>query len=568
MAETLFNPELFPKLTPQDVFLYTTNPIEGKLERVMSGDERGRLRGLRQVAHEAEQKSEQAKRQTGRYVPALQKAARETRLSYLNFVVKMQKRYPAVRPASSRREFDLTARDGQANLPFVLANMDTVTGARAAEMSARAGGWGVWPQSKPPAKTKTFHQFIKSRDPRYLSPVIFNRGTSVKDARAFFKKRIMLDTAVVVDEQQRMIGILKKDLLAEVSDEDTEIGQVLDRQSKVNRIKIRDIVSLREGKEPEEALELMRESRLGLFPVVDGKRRVKGAITRESAKMYSRFPPNVDAKGRLKTAVAVSVFRKNVYKRVEELVEMGVDAIILDSPHLDQGMEYVEIIRKVREIIDRSSRPIFLVAGNVIDPEAAKNAIAAGAHAVKVGIGPGHVCTTRDETGVGEPQWSAVYECVQAVEKLGGYIWADGGVRLPGDAAKLLAAGASQVMIGTIAAGNYDSPGPVVDDGKEQYVEHYGMGSDRAFNLRDDVEWDDIDDARDIGRPSEGLRKAKVMVHPDTDTLFKLFRRFAYGTMAAGTFSGAKNMEELAEWSRFGVQTPRGYEEGKGKAVV
>ncbi|MBI5793812.1 IMP dehydrogenase [Candidatus Uhrbacteria bacterium] len=560
MPELLFNAEHFPKLTPQDVFLFTTNPIEAKLEECASSQEREKLSHLRSTSYEAEGQSLQWFQGNGQWNEKLQELARDARTKYRKWIRTLEGRYPNVKPPSSRKSVDLHSIDGSANLPFVLSNMDKVTGVRSGRSATRAGGWAAWPQSKPPMKTEHYIKDTKKLDARYLEPVHLTPASTIGEARRYFAKRGM-DTAVISDANGKLLTLMKRELVPDAADEDAEIASFL-------RGKNGRVVTLRYGKEPGDAIDLMKREHRHFLPIVDGQKKTRGVITRESAEMYYRFPPNVDQEGRLKTLVAVSAFRKNVYKRVKELIAWGVDGIVLDSPHLDQGTDYEDIIRNVRKMIDESGRKILLVAGNVIDPDAAKNAIAAGAHCVKVGIGPGAVCTTRDETGVGEPQWSAVYDCAKAARSLGGFVWADGGVRLPGDAAKLLAAGASQVMIGTIAAGTYDSPGPILQHGNERYVEHYGMGSDLAFGLREDVDEDDVEEMLYIGRPSEGLRSAKVMVYPDMDTIFKQFRRFAYGAKSMGTFLGAWTLEQAIRFARFGVQTTSGYQEGKGKPVV
>ena len=245
------------------------------------------------------------------------------------------------------------------------------------------------------------------------------------------------------------------------------------------------------------------------------------------------------------------------FKRAEELIEVGVDVIVVDTAHGHQKkmIETLEAIKKL-------NLGVPLVAGNVVTAEGVRDLVAAGADIIKVGVGPGAMCTTRMQTGVGRPQFSAVLECATEAKKLGKSVWADGGVRHPRDVALALAAGASQVMIGSWFAGTYESPGDLKSDPSGRiYKESFGMASKRAVNARTSTE-----DAFDRARKAlfeEGISSSKMYLDPARPGVEDLIDEIIAGLRSSCTYAGAKTLTDFAERAVIGVQSASGYAEGR-----
>src|SRR5690606_8458050 len=223
----------------------------------------------------------------------------------------------------------------------------------------------------------------------------------------------------------------------------------------------------------------MTESRAEFAAVVDDENTVLGSLTPKSLLRSSIYTPNLDDQGRLKIAVAIGVNGAAV-ERATSLVEAGADVLVVDTAHGHQ----VKMLDTLSAIAD-AELGVPIVAGNVVTAEGGRDLVSAGADIVKVGVGPGAMCTTRMMTAVGRPQFSAVLECAEAARELGAHVWADGGVRYPRDVALALAAGASQVMVGSWFAGTHESPGDLLIDGEgRKYKESFGMASARAVANR------------------------------------------------------------------------------------
>jgi IMP dehydrogenase len=268
------------------------------------------------------------------------------------------------------------------------------------------------------------------------------------------------------------------------------------------------------------------------------------------------YRPALDASGRLRVAAAVGI-NGDVAGKAKCLLEAGADALVVDTAHGHQE-RMVQALQAVRAL----DPEVPVVAGNVVTSDGVRDLVDAGADIVKVGVGPGAMCTTRMMTGVGRPQFSAVLECAAAAAELGKQVWADGGVRHPRDVALALAAGASQVMVGSWFAGTYESPGDLMlDPGGQAYKESFGMASARAVAARTRD-----DDAFDRARKSlfeEGISSSRMMLDPQRPGVEDLLDQITSGVRSACTYVGARTLAELHELAVVGLQSSAGYEEGR-----
>ncbi|HEX2704827.1 MAG TPA: GuaB1 family IMP dehydrogenase-related protein, partial [Candidatus Lustribacter sp.] len=369
---------------------------------------------------------------------------------------------------SSRMDVDLASIDGSGTtIPLVVANMTAVSGRRMAETVARRGGLAVIPQDIPTEVVADVAAFVKSRDLVFDTPITFGPQETVGTALNLLPKRAH-GAAIVLDEARRPIGVVTE---ADLADRDrfTQLGEVMSRR----------LTTLTEDVDPEAAFDRLGKARHRLAPVVDADGRLVGILTRPGALRATVYRPNTDASGRLRVGAAVGVSREAAGKAVQ-LVAAGVDLLVIDTAHGHQE-KMIETLRAVRAL----DLAVPIVAGNVVSAAGVRDLVEAGADIVKVGVGPGAMCTTRMMTGVGRPQFSAVLECAAAARELGAHVWADGGVRHPRDVALALAAGAANVMVGSWFAGTLESPGDlhVGNDGRA-YKESFGMASKRAVRGR------------------------------------------------------------------------------------
>ncbi|MGI8722771.1 MAG: IMP dehydrogenase, partial [Geodermatophilaceae bacterium] len=273
------------------------------------------------------------------------------------------------------------------------------------------------------------------------------------------------------------------------------------------------------------------------------------------------YQPAVDGAGRMLTAAAIGV-NGDVIGRATELLASGVDVLVIDTAHGFQ-QKMLDSLAAVRAAVG-PDQP--LVAGNVVSAEGTRALIEAGADVVKVGVGPGAMCTTRMMTGVGRPQFSAVLECSTAAREAGKHVWADGGVKHPRDVALALAAGAASVMIGSWFAGTYESAGDIhTDSDGRQYKESFGMASARAVSART-REQSGFDRARS-GLFDEGISSARMYLDPARPGVEDLLDTIMAGVRSACTYAGASTIEELHERAVIGVQSAAGYEEGRARPV-
>ncbi len=451
---------------------------------------------------------------------------------------------PVYSQLSSRMDVDLTATDKTGTtIPLVVANMTAISGRRMAETVARRGGIAVIPQDIPLEIVADVIKWVKSRHLIFDTPVTLKPDETVADAIDLITKRA--HGALIIVEDEKPIGI--------ITEADCEN---VDRFTQLNKIMSKDLVTLNDDVTPKAAFEFLSNERRRLAPVIDKAGKLVGIITKTGALRATMYQPCIDANGRLKIAAAVGI-NGDVEKKVKALLAAGADVLVVDTAHGHQK-KMIEALKTIRAL----NPTIPIVAGNVVTAAGTKELIEAGADIIKVGVGPGAMCTTRMQTGVGRPQFSAVLECATEAKKHGKTIWADGGVRHPRDVALALAAGASQVMIGSWFAGTYESPSDLRKDSDGAlYKESFGMASARAVAARTVSE-----DAFDRARKSlfeEGISSSRMYINPDRPGVEDLIDEIIAGLRSSCTYSGAKNLIEFNENAVIGIQSAAGYAEGR-----
>jgi IMP dehydrogenase len=445
---------------------------------------------------------------------------------------------------SSRMDVDLASDDGSGTtVPLVAANMTAVSGRRMAETLARRGGLAVIPQDIPLDIVTEVTGWVKERHPVFETPITVAPHHTVGYALNLLPKRSH-GAAVVVDDE-RPIGVVTLVDLEGV-DRFTQIGQVMSRE----------LSTVTADVDPRTAYDLLAEFRHRLAPVVDDQGRLHGLLTRVGALRATLYRPALDAQGRLRIAAAVGV-SGDAAARVEKLIAAGVDVIVLDTAHGHQE-RMLDALRAVRALDPQ----VPIVAGNVVTAAGVRDLVDAGADIIKVGVGPGAMCTTRMATGVGRPQFSAVAVCAAEARDLGKHVWADGGIRHPRDVALALAAGASNVVIGSWFAGTHESPGDLEHDPNGRpYKVSFGMASARAVQHRTEGE-----SAFDRARKAlfeEGISSGRQYLDPARPGVEDLVDHIVAGVRSACTYAGAATIAELHDRAVIGVQTRSGYEEGR-----
>jgi IMP dehydrogenase len=287
-------------------------------------------------------------------------------------------------------------------------------------------------------------------------------------------------------------------------------------------------------------------------------------MTRKHALRSTLYRPALDPDGRLMIGAAVGI-NGDVAVRAQALLDAGIDVLVVDTAHGHQErmLESLKAVREVRDrLADTQGRRVPLVAGNVVSTDGVNDLVSAGADVIKVGVGPGAMCTTRMMTGVGRPQFSAVVECAEAARAAGRSVWADGGVRHPRDVALALAAGSASVMIGSWFAGTFESTGNLMTDADgRMYKESYGMASARAVKMRT-KDSTGFDRAR-AALFEEGISTGRMYLDPERPSIEDLIDSIVAGLRSSCSYAGASNLEEFHELAVVGVQANSGYEEGR-----
>jgi IMP dehydrogenase len=452
---------------------------------------------------------------------------------------------PARSDVASRLDVDLTTTDGTGTtIPIVVANMTAVAGRRMAETVARRGGITVIPQDIPLEVIADVVDWVKRRHLVYDTPITLSPTDTVGEAINLIAKRA--HNAVIVVEGERPVGVITDADLTGV-DRYTPVGQVMST----------DLLTFTDGVDAEDAFNTLHERRRRVAPVVDHNGLLIGVLTRTGALRSTLYRPATDDLGRMRLAAAVGV-NGDVAAKASFLVDAGVDVLVLDTAHGHQE-KMIEAISRIKAL----DLPVPVCAGNIVSAQGVRDLCDAGADIIKVGVGPGAMCTTRMMTGVGRPQFSAVHECAQAARALGRHIWADGGIRHPRDVALALAAGASNVMIGSWFAGTHESPGDLQRDSDGRvYKESFGMASARAVSGRNSSQESPIDAAR-RALFEEGISTGRMYLDPERPGVEDLLDAITAGVRSSFTYAGARSIEEFHDRAVIGVQTASGFAEGR-----
>ncbi len=450
----------------------------------------------------------------------------------------------------SRLDVSIAPGDGTgATIPIVSANMNSVTGARLATALARRGGLGVLPQDMHLQDLDAAIRFVKAQPVAFDSPLSLSPEQTVADALVHIPA-VEGHGIVLHDERGRFLGCISAARLGDAVP-DTKLGDLLN--GALASIDADDVPTGRA------AFDLMVAADLEFAPVLHHG-TVIGTLSRTSALRSTIYQPAVDSSGRLQVAAAVGV-NGDIAVKAKALVAAGVDVLVIDTAHGHQDA----MVRAV-ETVAALNLGIPIVAGNVVTPDGVRDLVGAGANIVKVGVGPGAMCTTRMMTAVGRPQFSAVLETAEAARELGAHVWADGGVRYPRDVALALAAGASSVMIGSWFAGTIESPGDLqTDTSGRLFKESWGMASTKAVQGR----FERLG-AYELARKTlfaEGISSSKIFVDPNRPSVEDLLDMITSGIRSSFTYAGASTLAEFSDRALVGIQSAAGYEEGKALPV-
>ncbi|MCK6255086.1 IMP dehydrogenase [Fictibacillus sp. KIGAM418] len=428
----------------------------------------------------------------------------------------------------------------QLNIPVISAGMDTVTEAELAIAMARQGGLGIIhknmsieQQAEQVDRVKRSESGVIT-DPFYLTP-----DHQVFDAEHLMGK-YRISGVPIVDEDKKLVGILTNRDLRFVEDYSIQISDVMTKEN---------LVTAPVGTTLKEAEQLLQKHKIEKLPLVDNEGTLQGLITIKDIEKVIEFPNSAkDSQGRLLAGAAVGV-TKDAMVRIDKLVEAGVDVIVIDTAHgHSEG-----VLTKVREV--RAKYPdLTIIAGNVATAEATKDLIEAGASVVKVGIGPGSICTTRVVAGVGVPQITAIYDCATEARKHGIPIIADGGIKYSGDIVKALATGGNAVMLGSLLAGVTESPGEREIYQGRQFKVYRGMGSIGAMEQGSRDRYFQENNQKLV---PEGIEGRVPYKGPLADTLFQLIG----GIRSGMGYCGTPTLEELQNNSKFVKITGAGLRE-------
>ncbi|MFV8224731.1 IMP dehydrogenase [Christiangramia aquimixticola] len=429
------------------------------------------------------------------------------------------------------------------NVPIVSAAMDTVTESRMAIAMAREGGIGVLHKNMSIEQQALKVRKVKRAESgMIIDPVTLPISAKVGDAKESMREH-SIGGIPIVDEEGKLLGIVTNRDLRFEKNLNRPISEVMTSEN---------LVTVAEGTSLDDAEDILQENKIEKLPVVNEDDKLVGLITfRDITKLTQKPMANKDSFGRLRVAAAVGVTGDAV-DRVEALVNAGVDAVIIDTAH-GHTKGVVQVLKEVKNKFPE----LDVVVGNIATGEAAKYLVEAGADAVKVGIGPGSICTTRVVAGVGFPQFSAVLEVAAAIKGSGVPVIADGGIRYTGDIPKAIAAGADCVMLGSLLAGTKESPGETIIYEGRKFKSYRGMGSVEAMEKGSkDRYFQDVED--DIKKlVPEGI----VGRVPYKGDLEESIHQFVGGLKAGMGYCGSKDVETLKETGRFVKITAAGVHE-------
>lgn len=463
---------------------------------------------------------------------------------------------PSRSNVASRLDVDLTSTDGlQTPLPLVAANMTAVSGRRMAETMARRGGLAIFPQDIPVDVVARSIAKVKRAHPVFDTAVTVSPDTTIGETLALIAKRAHGVAVVLVDG--RPVGVVTPEAAVEV-----------DRFAQAKDVMTDDITTVCPSVAPKEVFDTLAAQHQRVAVAVDDEGRLVGVMTGKGALRSAIYSSALDHEGRLRTGVAVGI-NGDVAAKARAALDAGADVLVMDTAHGHQEkmISALGFARAARDEFEAATgRHILIVAGNVVTEQGTRDLIEAGADIIKVGVGPGAMCTTRMQTGVGRPQFSAVLECATAARELGRSVWADGGVRHPRDVALALAAGAGSVMIGSWFAGTHESTGAqLLDHEGRPYKESFGMASARAVRSRT-KDQSTFDRAR-AALFEEGISSSRMYLDPQRPGVEDLLDWITSGVRSSATYAGARTLTDFADRAVVGVQFGSGYEEGRPVAT-
>lgn len=455
-------------------------------------------------------------------------------------------------PAASEihpREVDTTTwltRNIKLNIPLMSAGMDTVTESRLAIAMAREGGIGVIHRNMSVERQALEVDRVKRSehgviiDPIYLPP-----DNMIRDALVLMERYRI--SGVPITENGKLVGILTNRDLRFEQDLNQKISNVMTKEN---------LITAPVGTTLEHAKKILQQYKIEKLPIVDDEFNLRGLITIKDIEKIRQYPLSAkDERGRLRVAAAVGV-SEDVMERIDALVKAKVDVLVIDTAH-GHSWRVIEIVSKIKRLYPE----VALVAGNVATAEGTKDLIKAGADAIKVGIGPGSICTTRVIAGVGVPQITAIYDCYQEAVKYNIPIIADGGIKYSGDITKAIVAGADIVMLGSLFAGTEESPGEIEIYQGRSYKVYRGMGSIGAMK---EGSTDRYYQEREQKLVPEGVEGRVPYKGPFSETVYQLI-----GGLCSGMgYCGARNIQELKTKTAFMRITPAGLKESHPHDVV
>ncbi|MFB6469572.1 IMP dehydrogenase [Cytobacillus sp. Hz8] len=428
------------------------------------------------------------------------------------------------------------------NIPIISAGMDTVTEADMAIAMARQGGIGIIHKNMSIEQQADMVDKVKRSESGVISdPFFLTPDHQVYDAEHLMGKYRISGVPIVNNEQeQKLVGILTNRDLRFIQDYSIKIYDVMTKEN---------LVTAPVGTTLEEAESILQKYKIEKLPLVDENNVLKGLITIKDIEKVIEFPNSAkDQHGRLLAGAAVGV-TKDTLKRAEMLVKANVDVIVVDTAHGHQR-GVLETVKQIRE----EYPDLAIIAGNVATAEATRDLIEAGADIVKVGIGPGSICTTRVVAGVGVPQITAIYDCATEARKHGKAIIADGGIKYSGDIVKALAAGGHAVMLGSLLAGVSESPGETEIFQGRRFKVYRGMGSVAAMEKGSKDRYFQEENKKFVPEGIEGRLPYKG---PLVDTIYQLIG----GVRSGMGYCGTKGLEELREKAQFIRMTGAGLRE-------
>jgi IMP dehydrogenase len=436
------------------------------------------------------------------------------------------------------------ARNIELNIPIVSSPMDTVTEARLAIALAREGGIGVIHRNMSiEAQADEVDKVKRSESGMIVDPITLQPAEPLTRALDVMEK-YHISGVPITDAGGRLVGILTNRDIRFCEDLSRPVGELMTGEN---------LITVPVGTTLEDAKAVLHRHRIEKLPVVDDQFRLRGLITVKDIQKKQRFPnATKDARGRLRVGAAVGVGRDSE-DRVAALLDVEVDLIVVDVAH-GHTRGVIETVRRIKR-----ASSVQVVAGQVISAEAVMDLVDAGVDGLRVGVGPGSICTTRVVTGAGFPQVTAVFDCAQAAAKMGVPVIADGGIQYSGDIAKAVGAGADCVMLGSLLAGVDESPGELILYQGERYKEHRGMGSLGAMKQRgfskDRYHQEDADN--DAKLVPEGIEGRVTYKGPLANLVFQLM-----GGLRAGMgYVGATSIAEMREKARFVQITSAGLSE-------